>query len=179
MSRLSLIVPLAVFGIILVVALVGFSLNDRHELPSPLVGKPFPEFAARDLFAPEKTLTKADIVGRPTLVNIWATWCPTCVSEHKMLLEIAATGKVRLVGVDYKDTRAQALSWLSDYGNPYDLVLEDEEGALGIELGVYGAPETFLLNAAGDVLYKRVGDVNPRIWMNEILPRIEALAAVR
>jgi cytochrome c biogenesis protein CcmG/thiol:disulfide interchange protein DsbE len=179
MSRLSLIIPLAIFGVILAISMVAFSLGDRHELPSPLVGKPFPEFAATDLFAPEKILTKSDLVGRPTLVNVWATWCPTCVSEHKTLLEIAATGKVRLVGIDYKDTRAQALGWLSDYGNPYDLVIEDQDGALGIELGFYGAPETFLLNATGDVLYKRVGDVNSRIWTNEILPRLEAMAAVQ
>ena len=114
-------------------------------------------------------------MGQPTLVNVWATWCPTCKSEHNELLRIAGGTDVRLVGVNYKDDSQQARNWLAQFGNPYELVIVDEDGALGVELGVYGAPETFLLDQSGRVVYKRVGDVNPRIWRDELQPRLAEL----
>lgn len=175
MSKLSWGLPLAIFVVVVAVFALGFGLGPRNELPSPLIDQPFPEFAARDLLAPEQQIKRQDLLGRPTLVNVWATWCPTCVAEHEMLMKIAATGQVRLVGVNYKDERGKALTWLANYGNPYERVLEDADGQLGIELGVYGAPETFLLDASGRVVYKRVGDVNERIWRDELLPRLRQL----
>ena len=176
MNKVSFLLPLAVFAVVVVVFLAGFNLNDRHELPSPLIGKPFPAFTSSSLAAPHATVSNEDLMGRATLVNVWATWCPTCFSEHEMLMKIAATGQVRVVGINYKDDRAKALGWLADYGNPYELIIEDADGALGIELGVYGAPETFLLDAEGSVIYKRVGDVNERIWRDEILPRLQVMS---
>jgi cytochrome c biogenesis protein CcmG/thiol:disulfide interchange protein DsbE len=175
MSRASLFVPLGIFIGILALGYVGFSLDARNQLPSALLGKPFPEFSAPLLLEPEVQITKADLLGQPALVNVWATWCPTCKSEHEQLMYIASATDVLMVGVDYKDRPEQAIQWLQQYGNPYDYVIDDRDGSLGIELGVYGAPETFLLNAAGEVVYKRVGDINIRIWENELLPRFKAL----
>ncbi|MED5346830.1 MAG: DsbE family thiol:disulfide interchange protein [Pseudomonadota bacterium] len=175
MTRLRLFVPLILFLLICGVGYVGFSLNDRHQLPSALLDKPFPEFSAVSLLNVERRITKADLVGSPTLVNVWATWCPTCKSEHDELLRIAAGTDIQLVGVNYKDDITQAQNWLAQFGNPYDLVIVDADGTLGVELGVYGAPETFLLDRSGQVVFKRVGDVNPRIWRDELQPRFAQL----
>ena len=175
MSRASLYIPLGVFVLILWLGYVGFDLGARNELPSALIDKPFPEFQARLLNEPERTLSRENLLGRPTLVNVWATWCPTCLSEHEQLMQIAASTDVVIVGVNYKDRPDKAKQWLAQYGNPYDWVLDDRDGLLGIEMGVYGAPETFLLNAQGDVVYKRVGDINLRIWRDELAPRFRQL----
>ena len=178
MNRASLFIPLAVFCLILGVGYVGFSLDDRHELPSALLGKPFPEFQAVTLY--DRTpVSRADLVGQPTLVNVWATWCPTCKAEHAELMRIAANTNVRLVGINYKDVASKAQRWLADYGDPYDMVIVDKDGALGVELGVYGAPETFLLDAQGNVIYKRVGDVNERIWRDELAPRLAQMGVFK
>ena len=139
------------------------------------MNKPFPQFKARLLGAQEQSITRDDLLGQPTLVNVWATWCPTCLSEHEQLMQIAATTDVQIVGVNYKDRPDKALQWLAQFGNPYRGVLDDRDGLLGIELGVYGAPETFLFDAQGEVVYKRVGDINPRIWRSELAPRLREL----
>lgn len=178
MSRLSFVLPLAIFLGIIAIFVVGFGLDDRHQLPSPLIGKPFPTFSAPNLYAPAETISNQDILGRPTLVNVWGTWCPTCFAEHQFLMQIAAAQQVRLVGINYKDDRSKALGWLHDYGNPYEFVIEDAAGSLGIELGVYGAPETFLLDEKGEVLFKQVGDVNERVWRDEFLPRLHKLGSL-
>jgi cytochrome c biogenesis protein CcmG/thiol:disulfide interchange protein DsbE len=172
MNRAGLFIPLGVFCLIMLVGYVGFSLDDRHELPSALLGQPFPEFEAVTLYDQQRSIARADLLGQPVLVNVWATWCPTCKAEHAELMRIAATTNVRLVGVNYKDVSSKAIRWLADYGDPYDVVIVDQDGALGVELGVYGAPETFLLDAQGNVVYKRVGDVNERIWRDELAPRL-------
>lgn len=172
MNRAGLFIPLGVFCLIMLVGYVGFSLDDRHELPSALLGQPFPEFEAVTLYDQQRTIVRADLLGQPALVNVWATWCPTCKAEHAELMRIAETTNVRLVGLNYKDVTSKAIRWLADYGDPYDVVIVDEDGALGVELGVYGAPETFLLDAEGKVVYKRVGDVNERIWRDELAPRL-------
>ena len=151
------------------------------QLPSALLGKVFPEFSAPDLYAPDTIITRDDLLGAPALVNVWATWCPTCKAEHEMLMDIAASAAaggagLKIVGLNYKDDRGKALQWLAEFGNPYAMVLSDADGLLGVELGVYGAPETFLLDARGQVVYKRVGDVNQRIWEQEIKPRLATMA---
>lgn len=175
MNRASLFVPLGVFLLIVVIGYAGFRLNDPHELPSALLGKPFPDFRAPLLDDPGRTIDRGALVGEPVLVNVWATWCPTCKAEHDELLRIGAETGIRIVGVNYKDDRGKALDWLVRYGNPYDFVIEDRDGSLGVELGVYGAPETFLLDAAGTIVYKRVGDINPRIWRDELGPLVAGL----
>ncbi|MBX3705239.1 MAG: DsbE family thiol:disulfide interchange protein [Pseudomonadales bacterium] len=175
MNRASLFVPLGVFLLIVGIGYAGFRLNDPHELPSALLGKPFPEFRASLLDDPGRMIDRGALVGEPVLVNVWATWCPTCKAEHDELLRIGAETGIRIVGVNYKDDRGKALDWLVRYGNPYDFVIEDRDGSLGVELGVYGAPETFLLDAAGTIVYKRVGDINPRIWRDELGPLVAGL----
>jgi cytochrome c biogenesis protein CcmG, thiol:disulfide interchange protein DsbE len=172
MSRASLFVPLGLFLLILGFGFAGFSLNDPKELPSALLGKPFPAFEARLLADPERTVTRDDLLGQPVLVNVWATWCPTCAAEHDELIWIRDTTGLRIVGVNYKDDAAKARVWLQRFGDPYDMVIEDPDGSLGVELGVYGAPETFLLDAQGMVIYKRVGDINRRVWRDELGPLV-------
>ncbi|MEZ5557225.1 MAG: DsbE family thiol:disulfide interchange protein [Pseudomonadales bacterium] len=175
MSRVSLFVPLGLFLLIVGIGYAGFKLNDPHVLPSALLGKPFPDFSATLLHEPERVVHRDELLGEPVLVNVWATWCPTCKAEHAELLRISARTGLRIVGVNYKDDRQQALAWLRRYGDPYEYVLEDPDGSLGVELGVYGAPESFLLDASGTVVYKRVGDINPRVWRDELAPQLARL----
>ncbi|MEM7217245.1 MAG: DsbE family thiol:disulfide interchange protein [Pseudomonadota bacterium] len=172
---LWLFAPLAIFAAIVIVGRIGFSLGDRAELPSALLNQPFPEFSAPVLSEPQRIVTRAELVGRVQLVNVWATWCPTCLAEHGELARIAETYGLPIVGINYKDDPVKAAAWLRRYGDPYDFHLIDADGQLGVELGVYGAPESFLLDATGRIVYKRVGDVNPRIWRDELQPRLAQL----
>ena len=175
MSRASVFVPLGIFALIVVLGYLGFRLEDPHRLPSALLEKPFPEFSATVLGDPGRTVSRADLVGAPVLVTVWATWCPTCRAEHEELMRIDALTDLRLVGVNYKDDTGKALRWLAEFGNPYEVVLEDADGRLGVELGVYGAPESFLLDSAGRIVYKRVGEINHRVWRSEIAPILAQL----
>lgn len=177
MNRVRLFVPLMIFALIVGFGFAGFKLNDPHVLPSALLNKPFPEFSAAVLGAVDKVASREQLLGSPVLVNVWATWCPTCKAEHDELMRINALSELRIVGVNYKDDERLALKWLADYGDPYDFTMQDLDGSLGVELGVYGAPESFLLNAEGTVIYKRVGEINRRIWEQEIAPRLAALVA--
>lgn len=177
MARAGLYLPLAIFAVIVGFGYAGFKLNDPHQLPSALLGKPFPEFAAPVLGEVGTTVTRDALLGSPVLVNVWATWCVTCKAEHAELMRINAETNLRIVGVNYKDQPDKALRWLADYGDPYEFTLEDRDGSLGIELGVYGAPESFLLDAQGAIVYKRVGDINPRVWLQEIVPALQKIEA--
>lgn len=177
-SRSRLFIPLLLFLAIVVIAYIGFQLGDRKQLPSALLGKPFPEFRARLLDTrgtggPEQFATRDNLLGQIVLVNVWATWCPTCLAEHDELRRISETYGLPIVGVNYKDRPELARQWLAKYGDPYKFHIEDLDGQLGVDLGVYGAPESFLLNAQGQIVYKRVGDINPRIWANELEPRLK------
>lgn len=173
MSRASLFVPLAAFIVIAGLLYAGFSLNDPHVLPSALIGKPFPAFDLPAL-GDARRVTAADVRG-PALVNVWATWCPTCRAEHEELLRIHRETGLPIIGVNYKDDSAQARDWLQRLGNPYAFNIVDATGTLGVDLGVYGAPETFLVDASGTIVYKRVGDVNRAVWEREIKPQVDAL----
>ncbi len=180
MSRASLFIPLTAFVVIVALLYAGFSLNDPHQLPSALIGKPFPPFNLPGLgtesSAGDARFTEADVRGRTVLVNVWATWCPTCRAEHAELLRIHNESGLPIIGINYKDNPAQARLWLQQLGNPYDFNIVDADGALGVDLGVYGAPESFLVDATGTIVYKRVGDVNRRIWEEEIKPHLDSLA---
>lgn len=175
MSRARLFVPLAVFVMLAALLYLGFTLRDPHLLPSALVGKQFPEFDLPVLGATDRRATRADVTGEIRLVNVWATWCPTCLAEHSELIRIKTETGLSIVGINYKDDPAKAVEWLARYGDPYDFNVVDATGDLGVELGVYGAPESFLVDETGHVRYKRVGDVNPRIWKDELEPAIRAL----
>ena len=175
MSRASLVIPLAVFIALAVVLYAGFKLNDPHELPSALLNKPFPKFSLPALDNPAQQINEGALRGKIHLVNVWGTWCPTCASEHPELMRIAREEGIPILGVDYKDDAALARQWIQTRGNPYAVTVIDERGTLGLDLGVYGAPETFLVDAQGVIRYKLIGDVNRRRWANDLKPHIEAL----
>ena len=171
---LGAIAPLAVFLPLALALYAGFSLRDPHLLPSALLNKPFPEFDLPRLVAADRVDREA-LVGEPRLVNVWATWCPTCLAEHGELLRIRAATGLSIVGINYKDDRQAALEWLVRHGDPYDFTIVDPHGDLGVDLGVYGAPETFLVDAAGIIRYKHVGAVDGDVWRTAIEPAWRAL----
>lgn len=148
--------------------------NDPRELPSALLGKPFPEFSQPALGEPERQLTQKDFLGRPALVNIWATWCPTCRAEHAYFNKLAAQG-VPIYGINYKDEEAKAEQWLLDLKDPYVMNVSDPRGSLGMNLGVYGAPETFIIDSEGIIRFKYVGAVDDRVWKEQMAPIYEGL----
>ncbi len=162
MNRIFLFVPLILFIVLAIFLGGGIGREDKDVLPSPLIGKPFPTFILQQVET-EKQLTQSDLQGKPMLVNVWATWCPTCKAEHEFLNTLAAQG-VRIIGINYKDDDDEAKIWLRDFGNPYEFNISDPKGKLGLELGVYGAPETFFVDGDGIIRAKHVGDLNPRIW---------------
>ena len=174
MTRASLWIPLAVFLAMCSFLFTAFFFDDAHELPSALIDRPLPEFELRVLGRDETVTTQA-LLGKPFLLNVWATWCPTCRAEHGELERIAEQFGVPIYGVNYKDDPAQAQVWLQRFGDPYVFSVIDSDGQLGIDLGVYGAPETFLVDATGVIRYKRVGAVDQRVWRNEIAPRLARL----
>lgn len=178
-SRLRWVVlalPLLAFLWLTIFLLRGL-FSDPTELSSALVGKPVPQFGLPDIYDTQKIHTESVLQGRPMLMNVWATWCPTCRAEHEYLNKLAADG-VYIVGLNYKDdSRAKAVNWLNTLGDPYQVNLFDERGMVAIDFGVYGAPETFLINAAGEVVYRHVGDVNERVWNNVLGPQYERLMA--
>jgi cytochrome c biogenesis protein CcmG/thiol:disulfide interchange protein DsbE len=165
MRRWILLIPLVLF-----LGMAGFLYKglylDPSELPSALIDKPFPEFSLPAVQG-EKTLTRADLLGKPALVNVWGTWCIACRVEHPVLNQLAQQG-VRIYGVNYKDVNADAVKWLSEFHDPYQMNIRDEEGSLGLNLGVYGAPETFLIDSKGIIRYKHVGVIDERVWRDEL-----------
>ena len=172
--RFLLLVPMAlslVLGIFLYQALY----QEADKATTSLLGTRFPEFVAESLQEPVKTVTHDDILGQVAVLNVWATWCPTCKAEHAFLNTIAADG-VRIIGVNYHDQRKQAQQWLREYGDPYVFSIYDPQGQLGIELGVTGAPETYLVDAAGFIIDKLVGELNGRTWAR-LKPQYQALLA--
>lgn len=170
--------PLAVFGLLAALLAAGVWLSrdpNRDALPSPLLGKPAPAYALPVLHEPDRTVTNADLRGAPYVLNVWGSWCPACRDEHPVLTRFAETRKVRVVGYNWKDEPADALRWLEQFGNPYWLVLADQEGQVAIDWGIYGAPETFLVDADGIVRWKHVGPMTEATVRDELLPRLAAL----
>ena len=172
MKRLILLLPLALFLGVAVFLYRGLFLNPQ-ELPSALIDKPLPAFSLPDLKDEQRLITEKDLKG-PALVNVWATWCPTCKAEHQMLNQLAKAGVV-IHGVNYKDDSVAARQWLKDYLDPYQVNVADPQGSLGINLGVYGAPGTFLIDAQGIIRHKYVGAIDERVWREELAPRYQAL----
>jgi cytochrome c biogenesis protein CcmG/thiol:disulfide interchange protein DsbE len=152
---------------------------DREALPSPLIGKPAPAFDLPLLHQPGTRIKNADLAGAPYVMNVWASWCPECRVEHPVLTKFALTKRVRFVGYNLKDEPAEALRWLEQFGNPYMLVLADEDGRAAIDWGIYGAPETFLVDARGIVRWKRVGAVTEEVLRDQLIPALEELEAAR
>lgn len=172
------LIPMGLFA-----ALVGFfffSLDrDKETLPSPLIGKPAPAFELPRLDDPSQKVAGSDFAGKPYVLNVWATWCVGCRQEHDALLEIARRGEVPIVGLNWKDDDALAQRWLRELGNPYVTVASDREGRTAIDWGVYGAPETFLIDASGTVIYKHIAPLTLEIWEREFLPLVRQAGAPR
>lgn len=174
MKRLKLFLPLLLFIPLGLLLMKGLQL-DPQALESALLDKPMPAFSLPSLDDADAVLTRDDIVGSKSLVNVWATWCPSCRVEHPWLVRLARDHGVRIVGLNYKDDRAAALAWLDRLGNPYALDLFDEAGRLGLDMGVYGAPETFVVDSAGVIRYRHVGVINEQVWQDVLLPVLEEI----
>ncbi len=169
------LIPIGIFAILGYLLYYGLRLDPR-KIPSPLVNKPLPAFSLPSLDNPDKILTNADLRGRVVMVNVWASWCVACKEEHPVLLEIAARKQVAIVGLNYKDTRVDALNVLRGHGNPYDSVPVDASGRTGIDWGVYGVPESFIVDKQGIIRYKQIGPITPEVWDKTLWPLIRSLS---
>jgi cytochrome c biogenesis protein CcmG/thiol:disulfide interchange protein DsbE len=166
--------PLAIFALLVAFLFRGLSL-DPKLVPSPLVGKPVPAFTLTRLDNPAVTISDADFKGKVSLLNVWATWCVSCRREHETLVQLAKTGQVEIYGLNYKDNREDAKRWLSQLGNPYVANAFDSDGRVGIDWGVYGAPETFIIDREGIIRHKHIGPLTDEIINDEILPLVAKL----
>ncbi len=176
MKKAWVLIPLAVFVAMLVFLGVGLKLDPR-EVPSPLIDKPVPTFSLQTLDEPSRLLSSADMRGQVWLLNVWASWCGGCREEHPTLVEFAQTRAVPIVGLNYKDQPDDARRWLGRLGNPYVASVSDLDGRTGIEFGVYGVPETFVIDKAGVIRHKQIGPITPDILRDTILPLVKKLNA--
>ena len=175
-------IPLAVFIALAALLAAGVWMSrrpDRDALPSPLIGKPAPAFSLPELFDPSRTVTLAELKGAPFVMNVWGSWCVACRDEHPALTAFAETKRVRMIGYNWKDEPADAKRWLEQLGNPYFLILQDIEGRTALDFGIYGAPETFLIDANGMIVWKHVGVLTPDLIRKELEPRLAQLEAKR
>ena len=174
MLRARFLIPLAVFAVVVGILGVGLTLDPR-EVPSPLINKPAPAFNLPQLEQPDKTISQKDMLGKVWMLNVWASWCVSCREEHSTILELARSGVVPVLGLNYKDERADGLAWLARLGNPYRISAYDRDGRIGIDYGVYGVPETYVIDKAGVIRYKRIGAVTPEVVRDKILPLVKEL----
>ncbi len=168
--------PLAIFIVLVVFLAIGLKLNPR-EVPSPFIGKPAPAFQLAQLHEPERKFGVQDMAGKVWLLNIWASWCVSCRVEHPVLIELAKSNLVPIYGLNYKDPRDDALAWLKKFGDPYVLSIQDGNGRVGLDYGVYGVPETFVIDKTGVIRYKHIGPVTPTALQEKILPLVRKLQA--
>ncbi|MBT3462235.1 MAG: DsbE family thiol:disulfide interchange protein [Gammaproteobacteria bacterium] len=175
MAKQSVLIPVFVFAGIVVLLWFGFQLSDPHLLPSQKLNDPVPEFELPNLMQVDQTLTAADLTGEVSLLNVWATWCPSCIAEHGELTRIFETTGLRIIGVNYNDDSEAARAWLKRWGDPYAFHIVDESGTLAIDLGVYGAPETFVVDAGGVIRYRHVGVVTQKVFEETLTPLIQNL----
>ena len=168
------LVPLAIFGILVGFLFVGLGLNPR-EVPSPLINKPAPHFELPQLHEPGKTFSQKDMLGKVWLLNVWASWGAACREEHPAVKALAKSGAVPVYGLNYKDKREDGLAWLRQFGDPYRLSACDSAGRVGIDYGVYGVPETYVIDKRGVIRYKRIGPLTPDIVKQKILPLLDEL----
>ncbi len=168
------LIPLGLF--ILLVIMLGIGLTrDPHKVPSPLIGKPMPAFELPALNDPDRQLSLADLRGRVVLVNVFASWCVACREEHPLLVDLASSGKATIIGIAYKDEREAAQQYLRRFGDPYALIIHDHQGKLGLDLGVYGVPETYVLDRQGIIRYKQIGPFTEAVLRDTILPLVRKL----
>lgn len=168
------LLPLLVFVLLAGFLAVGLK-RDPREVPSPLIDKPAPAFSLPQLDAPGQQVSPKDLLGQVWLLNVWASWCVACRQEHPLLVEVSKAGQVKLFGLNYKDKREDALGWLQQFGNPYLKSMSDTEGLVGIDYGVYGVPETFVIDKQGVIRYKQIGPVTPEALRDTLLPLVAKL----
>lgn len=168
------VIPLAIFIVLVVFLAIGLG-RDPHEVPSPLINKPAPAFQLTQLKDQSRKFSAQEMRGKVWLLNVWASWCISCRDEHPLLLEYARSGALPIYGLNYKDQREDALSWLAELGDPYVLSVSDLDGRVGIDYGVYGAPETYLIDRNGVIRFKQIGPVTSDIWEQKILPLAKEL----
>jgi cytochrome c biogenesis protein CcmG, thiol:disulfide interchange protein DsbE len=169
------LLPFAAFVALAVLFVFGLNPGrDIHALPSPLIGKPAPQFALTDVLDANRMVSNSGMQGQVYVLNVWATWCLPCREEHESLLAISQTHLVPLIGLDYKDNRERSKLWLEQLGNPYQAAAFDGDGRAAIDWGVYGAPETYLIGKDGKVLFKFISPMTQQVWDQEFVPRIAA-----
>ena len=176
------VIPVALFAVLGL--LLGYAIYEMQRgdysprtIPSPLIGKPLPALTLPTVADPKREVGPAQLRGRVYLLNVWASWCVSCREEHPLLNELARNKTVTLIGLNYKDQRVDALAWLKDMGNPYETSLSDLDGRFGIEIGVYGVPETFVIDKEGVIRYKHIGPLTPAALEQKLLPLIKNLSS--
>lgn len=167
-------IPLAIFIVLLAFLWVGLG-RDPSKVPSPLIGKPAPPFTLAQLHEPSQVLSNSDLKGKVWLLNVWASWCVSCRAEHPLLMQLAASKLVPVYGLDYKDQPDAGRAWLAQNGNPYTTSVVDRDGKVGIDYGVYGVPETFVVDRQGIVRYKQIGPLTIESVQQKILPLVREL----
>jgi len=171
---LKYLIPLALFLVLVVFLAIGLTRNPQ-ELPSALIDKPAPTFRLPQLKQPDKTFSAEDMRGKVWMLNVWASWCVACRDEHPFLFEYQKSGAVPIYGLNYKDRPEDALGWLGELGDPYLLSAVDLDGRVAIDYGVYGAPESYIIDKTGTIRLKHVGPVMPDVWEKKILPLVQEL----
>jgi len=172
--KAKFLVPLLLFFALVGFLAVGLKL-DPHEVPSPLINKPSPAFKVPQLAQPEAMFSPEDVKGKVWILNVWASWCVACREEHPLLVEFSHKKLLPVDGLNYKDQRPDGMAWLSQFGNPYDASLFDSDGRVGIDFGVYGVPETFIIDRDGVVRMKHIGPLTPEVIQTEIEPMVRKL----
>jgi cytochrome c biogenesis protein CcmG/thiol:disulfide interchange protein DsbE len=172
--RLRLLVPLAIFATLLGFLWAGL-LRNPSEVPSPLIGKAAPDFALPQLHEPGATFSNKEMAGKVWMLNVWASWCVSCRAEHPLLVQLARQNIVPIYGLNYKDRREDALDWLRSFGDPYTASVQDADGRVGMDYGVYGVPETYVIDREGVIRYKQIGPITPEVLQDKMLPLIREL----
>lgn len=173
-KQMRVVFPLILFAFIVIILWRGLSLHPA-KVPSPLINKPAPVFELPLLNYPDRVTTNKDFIGRITLLNVWASWCHACAAEHEFLVELGKKEYLSLYGLNYKDDPINASAWLHQLGNPYKIVALDRAGKVSIDWGVYGTPETFLIDKKGIIRYKQIGPMTPESWKQNFEPLVEKI----
>lgn len=173
---MSRIIPLVLFVLLGILLAVGLKISEtKSHIPSPLIGRQVPDFNLPTLHDPSKSMSQEDFKGQPYLINFWASWCVTCVVEHPFITDLARSGRLRIVGLNFRDEPEDARGWLNQHGDPYHFIVTDYDGRVSINFGVYAAPESFLVDPNGEVVYKQIGALTPDVIQEVILPMVEEM----
>ena len=172
--KLSHLLPVGLFGVLVIFLAIGLT-RDPSVIPTEMIDREMPVFELSELRDEAVTVSQDDLVGEVTLVNVFGSWCVACLQEHPTLMELSRDDTVRIVGINWRDDREEALAWLAKHGDPYESIVFDAESELVIEIGVTGAPETFVLDPSGRIRYKQIGPVTPEVWTKTIRPVIDAI----